>query len=292
MKKKLLTLLCVLCLAASLTVPVMAAEVDSYTYTVRVFAGANGTIGGSDVWTATDLALNETVSFSPAQVNVTNGKYYAKGVRLSGSDSSSGSYQTSLSGVAVTGDEDYVVVYGLEATRVAYTVSYQDADGNNLLDSQTFYGNVGDRPVVAYQYIEGYQPQAYNLTRTLTDNAAENVFTFVYSLPPVTVVPAEEEPAAETTADADADADAAAADATIDEDAVPLDQGPADLIDLDEDSVPLTNGAFQDIGEAALQLNAMPIAAKIGIASAVMLLLGCLGWILLHNNKKKVEAND
>ena len=34
--------------------------------------------------------------------------------------------------------------------------------------------------MVAYHYIEGYQPQAYNLTKTLSKNEAENVFTFVY----------------------------------------------------------------------------------------------------------------
>lgn len=35
--------------------------------------------------------------------------------------------------------------------------------------------------MAAFAYIEGYEPQAYNLTRTLSVNEAENVFTFVYS---------------------------------------------------------------------------------------------------------------
>lgn len=50
----------------------------------------------------------------------------------------------------------------------------------SLEDSQTFYGNVGDKPVVAYTYIDGYTPEYRNLTKTLSANAAENVFTFNY----------------------------------------------------------------------------------------------------------------
>jgi hypothetical protein len=42
------------------------------------------------------------------------------------------------------------------------------------------HGNVGDKPVGASLYIEGYQPQAYNLTGTLQADESKNVFTFVY----------------------------------------------------------------------------------------------------------------
>lgn len=80
----------------------------------------------------------------------------------------------------VTGDQEYVVAYGIKGDQVAYTINYQDANGNKLADSQTFYGNVGDKPVVAYTYIDGYTPEYRNLTKTLSANAAENVFTFNY----------------------------------------------------------------------------------------------------------------
>lgn len=43
---------------------------------------------------------------------------------------------------------------------------------------ETAEGNVV--PVAAFRYIEGYEPRAYNLTKTLVSNEAENVFTFVY----------------------------------------------------------------------------------------------------------------
>lgn len=39
----------------------------------------------------------------------------------------------------------------------------------------------GSKPVVAYRYIENYVPQALSLTKTLSDNEAENVFTFKYA---------------------------------------------------------------------------------------------------------------
>lgn len=80
----------------------------------------------------------------------------------------------------ITGDQEYVVAYGIKGDQVAYTINYQDANGNKLADSQTFYGNVGDKPVVAYTYIDGYTPEYRNLTKTLSANAAENVFTFNY----------------------------------------------------------------------------------------------------------------
>ena len=73
-----------------------------------------------------------------------------------------------------------MVAYGIKGEQVAYTVEYKDEDGNQLAESQTFYGNIGDKPVVAYRYIENYVPQALALTKTLSKNAAENVFTFTY----------------------------------------------------------------------------------------------------------------
>ena len=45
----------------------------------------------------------------------------------------------------------------------------------------SYYGNVGDEPVIAYLYIDGYIPDCYNQTGKLSSNASENVFNFVYS---------------------------------------------------------------------------------------------------------------
>lgn len=80
----------------------------------------------------------------------------------------------------VNGDLDYVVVYGVKGNQVAYTVRYVDENGKQLSEDTILYGNVGDKPVVAYKYIDSYIPQAYALTKTLVENEKENVFTFTY----------------------------------------------------------------------------------------------------------------
>lgn len=159
-------------------IPVKAAK-EEYTYTVRFFSGAQGTINGQELVECTGLHYGDRVTFNQGIVQVKdNGKYYIKGIRESGRDNNTVNNTASF---PVTGDMDYVVVYGILGNAVAYTVNYQDTDGNALAESETYYGNIGDTPVIAFLYIDGYQPQAYNQTRTLTANAADNVFTFEYT---------------------------------------------------------------------------------------------------------------
>lgn len=155
--KKLFSVLLGLCLSACLAVPVMAA--DGYTYTVRIYAGAQGTFGGSSMLAYEGLSQGAGVSFNPDSVTLKNSeKYYVKGIRESGGDTSGGSgsyFRTDT----IEGDTDYVVVYGIRGESVAYTVKLSGQNGNTLMPSETFYGSIGDRPVVAFQYIEGYQPR-------------------------------------------------------------------------------------------------------------------------------------
>ena len=125
-----------------------------------------------------DLNAGDDVSFDLSQIQVTDEKYYVKGIRLSGRDNAEALAAPAFN---VDGDADYVVAYGIKGNQVAYTVQYQDEDGNTLAESQTFYGNVGDKPVVAYRYIENFIPQALALTKTLSENEADNVFTFTYA---------------------------------------------------------------------------------------------------------------
>ena len=106
-----------------------------------------------------------------------NSKYYVKGIRLSGRDNNT----VAQSAFLVSGDQDYVVAYGIPGELAEYTVNYVDTDGNKLAESRTYYGNVGDKPVIAYLYIDGYIPDSYNQTGKLSSNASENVFNFVYS---------------------------------------------------------------------------------------------------------------
>ena len=175
-KKLLVSLLTVSMTIGASTMSVMAA--DGYTYKVTLSAGNKGTINGQDKIEKADLFSGSIVTFNLNAVQVTDDKYYVKGFRLSGRDNEEA---LATPTIEVDGDVDYVVAYGIKGDMVAYTVNYQDANGKTLADSQTFYGNAGDKPVVAYKYIENYIPQALALTKTLSDNESENVFTFTYT---------------------------------------------------------------------------------------------------------------
>lgn len=199
LKMILTSLLTVCMLFGSSVVSVFAAE-EEYTYTATFFAGNQGTFSGidglsvestgtpvidkqSDKVVVSGLKLGDKVSFVVQNGAVALGdssKYYVKGVRISGRDNNS----LETSAFHVNGDRDFVVAYGIQGDMVGYTVNYQDEEGNQLAPSRTYYGNVGDKPVVAYLYVENYTPQALALTKTLSSNESQNVFTFVYT--PVT----------------------------------------------------------------------------------------------------------
>lgn len=170
----------------------------SYTYTVSFSAGGQGSInGGVQVRKASGNEASVSVSAKGDKIIVTgleygdviscdaqgsvalneNSKYYVKGIRLSGRDNNT----VAQSAFLVSGDQDYVVAYGIPGELAEYTVNYVDTDGNKLAESRTYYGNVGDEPVIAYLYIDGYIPDSYNQTGKLSSNTSENVFNFVYS---------------------------------------------------------------------------------------------------------------
>lgn len=172
-----------------------AALAEEYTYSVTLSAGRQGTVTGGGVTvegsTYTQTSDGTTIKLSGlhkgARVTFQAGdaarlnddtKYYISGIRLSGRDNNTRAADPSF---LVDGDADYVVAYGIRGDMVEYTVQYQDEDGNALADSRTYYGNVGDEAVVAYLYIEGYRPLNFNLSKVLSANGADNVFTFVYT---------------------------------------------------------------------------------------------------------------
>ena len=173
------------------------AKAFSYTYTVSFSAGGQGSInGGVQVRKASGNGASVSVSAKGDKIIVTgleygdviscdaqgsvalneNSKYYVKGIRLSGRDNNT----VAQSAFLVSGDQDYVVAYGIPGELAEYTVNYVDTDGNKLAESRTYYGNVGDEPVIAYLYIDGYIPDSYNQTGKLSSNASENVFNFVF----------------------------------------------------------------------------------------------------------------
>lgn len=177
-KRLLVSLLTVSMTLGASTMSVMADDTTPYTYKVTLSTGNKGTINGQNKIEQADIASGSTVTFNLNDIQVTDDKYYVKGIRLSGRDNDEALAAPSFT---VDKDTDYVVAYGIKGNMVAYTVNYQDASGKSLAESQTFYGNVGDKPVVAYRYVENYIPDALALTKTLSDNESENVFTFTYT---------------------------------------------------------------------------------------------------------------
>lgn len=174
---------------------------NEYTYTVEFFAGNHGTLdaaklsctnseaniaGSGEVITVSNLKAGDQVSFQLGELvtvkdTTESSIYVAKGFRVNGLDSIvSGSEYT----ITVSEDAKYVVAYGIEASQVAYTVKYQDKAGKTLVKDDVLYGNIGEKPVVIYKRISGYVPTVVAFTKTLSDIAAENVFTFVYDSVP------------------------------------------------------------------------------------------------------------
>ena len=167
---------------------------DDYTYTVTFYAGNQGSFSGTAGLSAdgaaevsnegsrivvSGLQAGTVLSFDDLQGSVAlddSGKYYVQGIRESGRDND----EMGPTVIRVSEDTDYVVAYGIQGNMTAYTVSYQDAEGNELAHDRTYYGNVGDKPVVAYLYMEDYVPRTLGLTKTLSANEAENQFVFVY----------------------------------------------------------------------------------------------------------------
>lgn len=296
-------LLSVLVLTGVLAQGVLAAEPEEpseehpYTYSVTLSAGKQGTFADGDSIVREELKYGDYVNFDwRDQLTLKDDKYYAKGIRRSGEDNSN-SFITDQ--VQVTGDEDYVVAYGVLGDMVAYTVQYLDENGNELAPSKTYYGSVGDRPVVAFQYIEGYLPQAYNLTKTLSENEADNVFPFEYApaseIRNVTVTvdggtTVVTTPAAGTgTAQQGA---AAAGGAAADENAggnaegdtveVEDEEVPRDLVDLDEEEVPLAKGELEE--DTIRETSVMPIVA--GSLIALLAVAGIVGIVIYYKKKK------
>ena len=317
-------------LTALVAQPVFAAETEPsdaapYTYSVTLSAGNQGNFGGTDTVEVTGVgagALSVDFSAYRDQLQIEDEKYYAKGIRLSGRDNSDASYSPTWATGAVTEDTDYVVAYGMTGDMVAYTVQYLDEEGNELLPAETYYGSVGDKPVVAFQYIEGYLPQAYNLTKTLSANEADNIFPFVYtpSYETITVTEVGEDnvtvitttvtgtgtagggtaaggagaagtgtAGAGTAGDAagagEAGAGAAGDDAAAGDGTTEIEEDnvPQGTVDLDEDEVPLAN---MDDDDAVRETGVMPVIVG-GVAALIAVALIVVGVIYYMNHRRR-----
>ena len=294
---------------------------EPYTYSITFYAGNQGAFAGTDGITVLEngsaagagiekvmredgsaitvkgLKAGDQVTFNdiqsqgdgaPVKFKEEDSQYYVRGLRKGGYDNDT----VSSPSFTVEQDQDYVVAYGIKGEMVSYVIHYQDTDGKTLAPSRTYYGNVGDRPVVAFLYIEGYEPQAYNLTKELSKNEAENVFTFVYGRVSgggtaeevidegtTTVVEGTGGSSAGTGAggaggganDAEEGADGAGENTELADEAVPLSDGPADLVDLDDEDTPL-GFSLKDLDVATNMLGALVVGVS-GAAALVVLLV-------------------
>ena len=165
---------------------------SDYTYTVRIYSGAQGTFSdgssmiliratyGTTISLAETLDTIEMKKVENFSGELVESKYYAKGIRESGKDNNT---VDSMVGpvFTITRDADYVVAYAMKGGDISYSVKYIDAETKKeLAPTDTFHGNIGEKPVVAYKYINGYIPKVYNLTKTLREDESQNVFVFEY----------------------------------------------------------------------------------------------------------------
>lgn len=318
--KGMLGVILVFCLIFAQLMPVSAKE--GYTYTIRIFAGAQGTIKGQDMVTISGLHYGDRFSFNQSSVTLSDGsRYYIKGIRESGKDNNTITESPSF---IVTGDMDYVIGYGLLGDAVAYTVNYVDNNGNTLAASETYYGNVGDRPVIAYLYIDGYVPQAYNLTGTLLENPADNQFTFIYTplselsggytyTPGTTIVRtnviyedggviviggdnAGGNGGAETGNGA-AGGNADGSNTLIDDEQTPTTSEPAEIVDIRDEQIPLADGVSGDnnadmkIGDFSSRVS-VPLKVKIAAAAAIVLAVALVSWIVTRRKKDEDDESE
>lgn len=309
-RKIFTTVLAVTLVATLFCGSVMAAK-DKYTYTVTILVGRQGSFESTnglavdgenasvsrsdDKIVITGLEKGDVVSFN-AQSAVdmdSQSKHYVQGIRLSGRDNDT----VAASAFTVDSDRDYVVAYGIKGNVTSYTIYYEDADGNQLAEKDVFYGNVGDKPVVAYKYIEGYEPQVLGYTKTLSENEADNVFTFVYdeitTENTTVVVPGENDDDDATggdgagTADADDANDAGQTDETPDDDTNAADDNALDneneseIVDLDDEETPLANVDANEGGKG------IPMAGMIAILIIALVALANVGFFL----KKRIQKN-
>jgi len=201
MTRRVFTILLTALLVFSMMIPGFAEDNEAYTYTIRIFGGNQGTMlegeyplvdlaGNAVPYTAQaknggeyivfeDVPYGYRVSFRQSMVSISDtGKYHYLGIRESGKDNNT--IATNPPSFPVNQDWDFVVAYGINGDTVAYHVSYVDLDGNELAPSETYYGNVGEKPVIAYLYIAGYQPDYYNRTFTLDKDETNNYISFRY----------------------------------------------------------------------------------------------------------------
>lgn len=189
--KMLLTaVLAILLMLTGMTAVAETSYADT-DYTILVYSGKEGYFGDPEVTVKKISGLkygeSVTVDLSEYDLKISDSeKYYVRGLKIAGHDNDElASMQLQSYTFTVTEDMAFAVSYGIAGGMVKYIVKHQDRSGKKLRKDEELYGMPGDKPVVAYRIIKGYIPDTNNLTKTLTDNEEDNVFTFTYRKEPV-----------------------------------------------------------------------------------------------------------
>ena len=163
-----------------LIMPIENLKAEQSYYTITVYAGNQGTFsdGSYEKSFTVEAGKDFTIRYADFAVSMENDKYYARGLKESGRDNDTTIVEKTYA--KVDRDMDFVVTYGIKGEMVSYTVIYVDEDGNELASPSKFHGMIGDKPIVAATYIEGYLPSALNVTKTLSQDESQNVFRFTY----------------------------------------------------------------------------------------------------------------
>lgn len=311
MKKRFLVttlmLAVMMIMAGTATVSADVSE-TAYNYTIKVYAGqqghfeapSTGTVsnGGKTLTITVPQGEMVTIDQSTTGFKLDSDEYYLRGFRETGHDN-----DEEMSVASFIADEDisYEAAYGLKGGMVKYTIQYLDENDNALRKSQEFYGMVGDKPVVSFRYVEGYQPNAYNLTKTLSANEAENFFAFTYSKNSRTAVREEEEGgatggngAAGNGAAGNGAAGAAPAGTNIGDNATPQ-AGPQGLVDLDNNQTPMAGGPGNGAGtNTTLPDDEVPLAGinPIALIGGSAALLAAIAAIAIALARRRRDEDD
>ena len=164
------------CFISGMTLKTFAAD-DEYEYTIRVYSGGEGTFDDGTTEKVITAKYGEIVNLGELTVVPSEDHYLFSGFRLSGRDNR----WAEMPAFTVEKDVDYVAAYSIRGPVVKYTLVFvEQGTGKTLLSSITLEGNAGDKPIESYRYIEGYMPLYRNITKTLSEDETENIFTFEY----------------------------------------------------------------------------------------------------------------